>query len=72
MSEDWLKLDDALEYLRANGYEWSRKTLQNRSSGQFAAIRKIRRGSSTFFRKADLDAFIRADTRTTLATGLTR
>ncbi len=65
MSDDWLEIQDALTWLAEHGYRWSKKTLQNRSSGSQAAIRKMRRGAVTFFNRQDLAAFVKADTRMT-------
>lgn len=70
MGEGWFTTNEALAYLNQNGFKWSRKTLLNRSSGAQASIRKTRRGMDLYFNKADLDAFIRAETRVTHAYGV--
>ncbi len=72
MGDDWLKFEEALEYLNSQGYAWSRKTLMNKTCGQFAVIKKTTRGKQVFIRKADIDAFVRADSRTTTVTGMVR
>jgi hypothetical protein len=70
MSADEMKIEEALEYLAANGFDWSRKTLLNKSSGSSPEISKIRRGIKVTFRKSDLDAFIRSQTVKTHAHGV--